>query len=261
MNSPPPPSHAPDSAKTTAPAERRRGLRAAVRTAGGRVRGQVVSRRPRSEARLARILDLFEEHVYAGEITPDGRYVHHDSGGHHRELARRRHARERHRGRRLLGVAHRRRGPGAYEAFNRACCAARMPRSPIASSGSTERRRVLRDRGRPRRKGDGGMLVDGIISDITAREEAAARLAEARRPVHEPARRRRRSRVSRDRNARRQPRRSCSRAPAAIACSAAPSPTRRWRTGMPPCIRDDRAAYDAFNRRSAGARTPRSRTG
>ena len=29
--------------------------------------------------RLARILDLFEEHVYAGEITPDGRYVHHES--------------------------------------------------------------------------------------------------------------------------------------------------------------------------------------
>ena len=28
---------------------------------------------------LARILDLFEEHVYAGEITPDGRYVHHAS--------------------------------------------------------------------------------------------------------------------------------------------------------------------------------------
>ena len=31
------------------------------------------------EVQLARILDLFEEHVYAGEITPDGRYVHHVS--------------------------------------------------------------------------------------------------------------------------------------------------------------------------------------
>src|ERR1044072_320510 len=42
---------------------------AARRTAGGRQR----------EVQLARILDLFEEHVYAGEITPDGRYVHHVS--------------------------------------------------------------------------------------------------------------------------------------------------------------------------------------
>ena len=29
---------------------------------------------------LAEILDLFEEHVYAGAITPDGRYVSHRSG-------------------------------------------------------------------------------------------------------------------------------------------------------------------------------------
>src|SRR5690349_20977648 len=33
-----------------------------------------------SGARLVRILDLFEEHVYAGEVMPDGRYVHHASG-------------------------------------------------------------------------------------------------------------------------------------------------------------------------------------
>ena len=39
------------------------------------------SRRRRGEVRLARILDLFEEHVYAGEITQDGRYVHHESPG------------------------------------------------------------------------------------------------------------------------------------------------------------------------------------
>ena len=35
--------------------------------------------RRRREVELARILDLFEEHVYAGEITSDGRYVHHAS--------------------------------------------------------------------------------------------------------------------------------------------------------------------------------------
>src|SRR6478736_8098018 len=35
--------------------------------------------RHRREVELARILDLFEEYVYAGEITADGRYVHHAS--------------------------------------------------------------------------------------------------------------------------------------------------------------------------------------
>ena len=39
--------------------------------------------------------------------------------------------------------------------------------------------RVLRDRARPRRLADGSVRVEGIISDITAREEAAARLDEA----------------------------------------------------------------------------------
>ena len=39
--------------------------------------------------------------------------------------------------------------------------------------------RILRDRARPRRMADGSVLVEGIISDITAREEAAARLDEA----------------------------------------------------------------------------------
>ena len=39
--------------------------------------------------------------------------------------------------------------------------------------------RVFWDRARPRPKGNGGMLIDGIISDISVREEAATRLAEA----------------------------------------------------------------------------------
>ena len=39
--------------------------------------------------------------------------------------------------------------------------------------------RTLRDRARPRRKPDGGILVEGIVSDVTACEQAAARLAEA----------------------------------------------------------------------------------
>ena len=128
--------------------------------------------------RLARILDLFEEHVYAGEITPDGRYVHHASA---RAIAS------------LIG------GPvpdgieagafwesriapsdwGQYEAFNHSLFRgddAEVTYRLVGLDGVT---RTLRDRARPLRKADGGMLVEGIISDVTAREQAAASLAEA----------------------------------------------------------------------------------
>ena len=52
-------------------------VREVMRRAGARER--LGGRGVTSEAQLARILDLFEEHVYAGEITPDGRYVAHAS--------------------------------------------------------------------------------------------------------------------------------------------------------------------------------------
>jgi diguanylate cyclase (GGDEF)-like protein/putative nucleotidyltransferase with HDIG domain len=173
------PPHAPDSPTTTAPAERRRGVASRLRAATSWVRDQFVNRRPRSEARLARILDLFEEHVYAGEITPDGRYVHHDSAATIESL---------------LGGTMPESGLAAgdlwesrivpedrasYEAFNLRLLRGQDADVTYRLVGLDGETRVLRDRGRPRRKADGGMLVDGIISDITAREEAAARLAEA----------------------------------------------------------------------------------
>ncbi|HEY7258987.1 MAG TPA: diguanylate cyclase, partial [Gaiellales bacterium] len=127
---------------------------------------------------LARILDLFEEHVYAGEITPDGRYVHHVSP---------------------ISVASLIGGPlpdgvlqGAfwesrilpsdwplYEAFNRSLLAGEEAEATYRLVGLDGVTRTLRDRGRPRRKPDGGILVEGIVSDVTAYEQAAARLAEA----------------------------------------------------------------------------------
>lgn len=39
--------------------------------------------------------------------------------------------------------------------------------------------RIIRDRGRPERRADGSLQVRGIISDVTAREQADAQLAEA----------------------------------------------------------------------------------
>ena len=93
--------------------------------------------RRRREVELARILDLFEEYVYAGAITPDGRYVHHASmstiegliGG---STARRR-------GWTILGVAHRAADWAQYEAFNRSPAGRRGRRGDV-SRGRAGRR-------------------------------------------------------------------------------------------------------------------------
>jgi len=127
---------------------------------------------------LARILDLFEEHVYAGEITPDGRYVHHASP---------------------ISIASLVGGPlpdgmpqGAfwesrivpsdwpvYEAFNARLLKGEDAEATYRLVGVDGVTRTLRDRARPRRTPDGGILVEGIVSDVTAHEQATARLAEA----------------------------------------------------------------------------------
>ena len=93
-------------------------------------------RPPAGEMRLARILDLFEEHVYAGEITQDGRYVHHESPGAIGSLiggplpAASSRGRSGSRGSRLRTGRSTRRSTTA-------CCGARMPMRPIGSSAST----------------------------------------------------------------------------------------------------------------------------
>jgi diguanylate cyclase (GGDEF)-like protein len=152
-------------------------VRRAIRRARAR-RDRLGGRGVTSEAQLARILDLFEEHVYAGEITPSGSYVDHASDVTLGSLLG---------GDMPAGVE-----PGefwesrilaqdwaAYEDFNRRLLDgedAEVTYRIAALDGAT---RVLRDRTRPRPKSDGGMLIDGIISDLTAREEATARAAEA----------------------------------------------------------------------------------
>jgi diguanylate cyclase (GGDEF)-like protein len=126
---------------------------------------------------LAEILDLFEEHVYAGAITPDGRYVGHRSGP---KLAR------------LIG------GPvpvmrwegfwesrvhpddqAEYERFNQRLHVGEDAEATYRLIGLDGVTRLLWDRARPRRDADGGVRVAGIISDVTSRNEATARLAEA----------------------------------------------------------------------------------
>jgi diguanylate cyclase (GGDEF)-like protein/putative nucleotidyltransferase with HDIG domain len=132
----------------------------------------------RREVELARILDLFEEYVYAGAITSDGRYVHHASmstvesliGGsapHDVEVGRFWESR-------ILPADW-----AQYEAFNRSLLDGEDAEVTYRLTGLDGATRVLRDRARPRRLADGSVRVEGIISDITAREETAARLDEA----------------------------------------------------------------------------------
>jgi diguanylate cyclase (GGDEF)-like protein len=134
--------------------------------------------RRRRDVELARILDLFEEHIYAGEITSDGRYVHHASMSTVEELIG---------GSVPDGIEA---GPfwesriapadsAQYEAFNRRLLAGEDAEVAYRLAGLDGVTRILRDRARPRRMADGSVLVEGIISDITDREEAAARLDEA----------------------------------------------------------------------------------
>jgi len=141
-----------------------------------RVRDRLGGRGVTGEAQLARILDLFEEHVYAGEITPSGSYVDHASDVTLASL--------------LGGDVPADVEPGefwesrivaedwaAYEAFNRRLLDGEDAEVTYRVEGVDGITRVLRDRARPRPKGDGRMLIDGIISDLTAREEATAAAA------------------------------------------------------------------------------------
>jgi diguanylate cyclase (GGDEF)-like protein len=126
---------------------------------------------------LAEILDLFEEHVYAGAITPDGRYVSHRSGP---KLARF-----------LGGPAPAGRWEGfwesrvhpddqaEYERFNQRLHAGEDAEITYRLLGLDGITRLLLDRARPRRDPDGAVRVAGIISDVTSRNEAVAGLAEA----------------------------------------------------------------------------------
>ena len=125
---------------------------------------------------LAEILDLFEEHVYAGAITPDGRYIGHRSGP---KLAR------------FLG------GPvpvgrwdgfwesrvhpddqADYERFNQRLHLGEDAEITYRLIGLDGVTRLMWDRARPRRDPDGTVRVAGIISDVTSRNDSAARLAE-----------------------------------------------------------------------------------
>jgi diguanylate cyclase (GGDEF)-like protein/putative nucleotidyltransferase with HDIG domain len=149
-----------------------------LRVYARRLRDRVASRLGLVDAQFSDILDLFEEQVYAGVVTADGHFVASSPAP--------------------VGVAFLGGAPPAgvppgefwesrihpddwpvYEAFNRALLRgedADAKYRVLALDGVT---RVIQDRARPHRRADGSVLIRGIISDVTRREEAVARLAEA----------------------------------------------------------------------------------
>ena len=142
----------------------------------GRDRSPRESRSPSpAETDLADILDLFEELVYVGEITADGRYVPHSSGP---VLER------------FLGGPKGAGGdqlwssrvhPGdreVYDEFNLRLLGGEDAEVTYRLRGLDGETRILWDRARPHPSAGGTVLVRGIVSDITRREEADSRLAE-----------------------------------------------------------------------------------
>ncbi|HEY5144989.1 MAG TPA: diguanylate cyclase [Solirubrobacteraceae bacterium] len=137
-------------------------------------------RQPRlADADLPGILDLFEELMYAGEITPDGHYVHHSGGPTLERFLGGQGPDDVEGGRFWESRIHPEDAP-SYDAFNQRLLSgadAEVTYRLIGLDGVT---RILWDRARPRRRSDGTMLVHGIVSDITRRREADARLEEVR---------------------------------------------------------------------------------
>jgi diguanylate cyclase (GGDEF)-like protein len=125
---------------------------------------------------VAGILDLFEELVYSGEVTVDGKYVHHAAGP---TLER------------FLGGTAEEREIGSvwesrlhdddrepYDDFNVRLLGGEDAEVTYRLLGLDGVTRILWDRARPSRRADGSVLVRGIISDVTRRVEGETRLTE-----------------------------------------------------------------------------------
>jgi diguanylate cyclase (GGDEF)-like protein len=142
-------------------------------------------RRGRASARSRRhaalpleiVLDLLEEHVYAGELLSDGRYVARWSPDTLRHVLGGRPAADVD----PVGVYEARIVPedrARYERFGRALLAGGEAEATYRVRGLDGVTRLVRDRARSYRAG-GRVLVHGILSDVTAHAEADARAAEA----------------------------------------------------------------------------------
>jgi diguanylate cyclase (GGDEF)-like protein len=135
--------------------------------------------RPRDthrDADLEGILDLFEEDVYAGEVTSDGHYVSHASGQRLARYVGGEKPKGTESGEFWESRIHRDDWP-AYEQFNQRLRKGEDAEVTYRLVGLDGVTHVLWDRARPRLSDDGRVLITGIISDVTSRHEVAAKLA------------------------------------------------------------------------------------
>ncbi len=155
-----------------------RSTAARLRLLARRLRERVAARFGFADAQVTGILDLFEERVYAGEVRRDGHFVAISSVGVGAPYLG---------GRPPAGVEwgefwESRIHPDdwdAYADFNQALLRGEDAEVKYRVVGVDGVTRVIQDRARPLRKADGSVLIRGIISDISRREEADAQLAEA----------------------------------------------------------------------------------
>ena len=183
---------------------------------------------------LEGILELFEEHVYAGVIGRDGR-GHRTRGRRGAGAVPRRPDAGRRRAGRVLDAQVHGDDRDAYQRFR-----VRLRRGEDARGHlppARGRRRHPRDVGsgpRDRSRRDGTVLVTGIISDVTSRREVADASWRSPAIASTGCSTSSASTSTSPSPTRTASSRSCSRGPAPTGCSAAPSRTPRWRTGRPP---------------------------
>jgi diguanylate cyclase (GGDEF)-like protein len=129
-------------------------------------------------ASVAAVLDLFEEHFYVGDITPDGRYVAVVASPTLERLFGGPVPPGAEPGALWESMIHADDWPG-YVRFNRSLLGGQDADATYRVTGLDGVMRTFRDRARPVRGADGGVRVHGILSDITFSAEADARAAEA----------------------------------------------------------------------------------
>jgi diguanylate cyclase (GGDEF)-like protein len=132
----------------------------------------------RRQDHFERILELFDDHVHVGEVTVDGRYVPRYSGSTLERFVGAGERDERESGELWDACVH----PldrATYTRFWGELLAGRAAQVTYRMKGLDGVTRTVWHRARSRAIDDGGLLVQGIVSDVTKHEETAARLAEA----------------------------------------------------------------------------------
>jgi PAS domain-containing protein len=138
----------------------------------------LLNRRSRRGNHLEGILELFDDHLHVGELTLDGRYLPRFSGP---TLERFTGATARAEGEsdQLWDKCVDPRDRAVYDRFWGELFMGRSAQVTYRMRGLDGVTRIVWHRARARAVPDRGVLVQGLVTDVTTREETAARLAEA----------------------------------------------------------------------------------